>query len=166
MNKEELMRAIEVARESHFQKLLAYRKWYQPEGIQLEENFGVLAGLPDEVEWVLEDNALLMQGHAKGLQEMTFIIQAFAHDEDTFGIFYENFALVKAYEPVPFEGLTVIAMPDEVWKFWGGKMADVAWGNDFDHLCFNWMGFYEEKLPTDLGIKITSGKEIFDKDEE
>ena len=154
MNLDDLNKKIEEVRESHLQSLIPWRETYLKNGVRSEDGFEILEQIPGGVEWVLEDDMLKMKGNQKGLQEMTMIIQAFAHDYDTVGLFHENFLLLKHHESTSFEDLVVIAMPDEAWAFWGGKMADVAWEHDVTETSFNSIGFFEETLPLDLGISM------------
>ena len=154
MDREELNRAIEESRDSYFKELLPWRQRYLKNGKRSEDGFETLMRLPDCVEWVLEEDLLVMQGREKGLQEMASIIQAFARDEETTGLFYDRFLLLKHHEPMPYGDLIVISMPGEVWLFWGGKMVDVAWGYDTEETSFNSIGFFEETLPVDIGIRL------------
>ncbi|EMR03213.1 hypothetical protein [Cesiribacter andamanensis] len=156
MNHEEILQQLEQARIAHLKELERYRSWYLTADQRSEDGFEQLERLPEGVFWVLEQEVLWMKGTMPGLQTLTYILKAFAHDEATVGLFYQDVLLLKQHEPAPFEGLTVIAMPDEAWAVWGGKMVDVAWGNDFPELTFNELGFFEETLPTDLGICLLS----------
>ena len=57
-------------------------------------------------------------------------------------------------------------MPPRAWEIWGGKMGDIAYGYDgFDELHFNQLGFFDD-FPLDVGIRITSGKELLGKQDE
>jgi len=156
MNRDELMKQIEQARQDHLEYIKSYREFYIKDNVRSEDGFEILENIPAGVEWLMEDDMLKMKGHQKGLQEMSLIIQAFAHDEETIGIFHQNFLLIKHHEPVNYKDHIVIAMPDEAWAVWGGKMADVAWEHDVEETSFNSIGFFQETLPIDIGIHMTN----------
>ena len=165
MNKDEIIKALEDARAARLEKLKEYEASYHT----AEDGFAILPALPENVQLHREGNTVWFSGHVAGLQEMTRIMQAFSHDDDTMVLGCGNFLFSKPFsEPDDFDGLTVVAMPPRAWEIWGGKMGDIAFGYDgFDELSFNMLGFYEEDFPVDVGVRITSGKELLEnKDEE
>lgn len=158
MNKDEMMKALNEARADYLDKLKEYESAYH----HIEDGLAILPSLPENVQLHREGNTVWFSGHVLGLQEMTKIMKAFSHDDETMVLGCETFLFSKPFfEPDAFDGLTIVAMPPRAWEIWGGKMGDIAFGYDgYDELHFNELGFYEEDFPVDVGVRITGGKEL------